>query len=246
MRYLLALIALLICFNIASAERFVYWLSPNLPIPPDTTVGVRDTMFIPDSILIEDLNVYIGIDAQGWGDLLVIPIKSPWHHQVFLANRNLDRPYFNIWFDTQTEEDGPGQLEDYNGHYSNGNWIINPSQPMGHFDFIFSTWAIEIYGQLMTDVKDEINQPLKFGISSGYPNPFNDKTQIKFSLKDPGQTTLKIYNIIGQEVCTLLDGQLQPGTHFIDWDASGLASGVYLFVLKSSDQDSHLRLTLLK
>lgn len=78
--------------------------------------------------------------------------------------------------------------------------------------------------------------PTQFVLSQNFPNPFNSSTTIMFDLNQATQTSLRVYNILGQEVVTLWDGPLPEGTHIMDWDgrsASGLqvASGVYFYRL---------------
>ena len=65
-----------------------------------------------------------------------------------------------------------------------------------------------------------------------YPNPFNPSTKIKFGLPDQEKVTLNVYNILGQRVVTLIDGELSAGYHTATFDASRLASGIYIYQLK--------------
>jgi len=75
--------------------------------------------------------------------------------------------------------------------------------------------------------------PTGFQLSQNYPNPFNPTTTIEFSLVHSGFVTLKIYNILGEKVVTLVSGDLRTGTYKYEWDASGLASGVYFYRLET-------------
>lgn len=79
--------------------------------------------------------------------------------------------------------------------------------------------------------------PSSFELFQNYPNPFNPTTRIEFSLQQSGVVRLSIYNVLGQHVVTLAEGQRSPGRHVVDWDGTtqaGLraASGVYLYVLE--------------
>jgi len=74
--------------------------------------------------------------------------------------------------------------------------------------------------------------PLRYKLEQNYPNPFNPSTTIQFSLTNPSIVTLKIYNILGQEVKTLLDrAQIDQGVQNLTWNANSLASGVYFYRL---------------
>ena len=88
--------------------------------------------------------------------------------------------------------------------------------------------------------------PSRFHLAQNYPNPFNPTTKIRFDLSHTDQVTLKIYNIVGQEVATLVDGRLQAGTYEVPFDATQLASGVYFYKLNSSTQTETRKMVLLK
>ena len=70
----------------------------------------------------------------------------------------------------------------------------------------------------------------RFSLEQNYPNPFNPTTTIRFQIPDDGIVSLNIYNILGQEVVTLLQNEeLEEGEHEIQFDASKLSSGVYFY-----------------
>jgi CubicO group peptidase (beta-lactamase class C family) len=71
--------------------------------------------------------------------------------------------------------------------------------------------------------------PISYSLSQNYPNPFNPSTTITFTLQRPEYTTLKIYNILGAEIETLISNKLQAGMHKYTFDGSNLASGVYYY-----------------
>ncbi|HOD67632.1 MAG TPA: T9SS type A sorting domain-containing protein, partial [candidate division Zixibacteria bacterium] len=79
-----------------------------------------------------------------------------------------------------------------------------------------------------------------------YPNPFNPATQIGFSLPAASHVTLVVYNIMGQQVAVLADGQYEAGDHSVTWDASAQSSGVYLYLLDVSGFSQTRKMMLLK
>lgn len=99
--------------------------------------------------------------------------------------------------------------------------------------------AAEIeYGFLVTDVREHESQiPSDFILSQNYPNPFNPSTKIKFGIPSENissSVSLKVYDILGNEVATVIDNeQFSPGTYEADFNADGLSSGVYFYQLKS-------------
>ncbi len=88
--------------------------------------------------------------------------------------------------------------------------------------------------------------PTEFSLSQNYPNPFNPATTIEFSLPKEADVLLKVYNLLGQEVVTLLSGQMKAGYHKVKFDASGLSSGVYLYKIQAGDFSAVKKLMLLK
>ena len=97
-----------------------------------------------------------------------------------------------------------------------------------------------------TAVTSISNVPLQFELSQNYPNPFNPVTYIQFSLVKSGKTSLTIYNILGQKVLTLLDGELLAGKHKVSFNAANFASGTYIYELKSDSKIISKKMTLLK
>ncbi len=79
------------------------------------------------------------------------------------------------------------------------------------------------------------NTPTEFVLHQNYPNPFNPNTTIEFSIPKSEFVTLKIYNLLGQEVATLASDKLTPGNYKYTWDAGSLASGVYVYELNVGD-----------
>jgi hypothetical protein len=108
---------------------------------------------------------------------------------------------------------------------------------------------------LITDIEGNNLQtsiPGRFTLSQNYPNPFNPSTTIKFSLPvtlsgvERSLVTLKIYNTLGEEISVLLDKELAIGNYEIDWNASGLPSGVYLYQLKTDGFVETKKMILMK
>ncbi len=89
-------------------------------------------------------------------------------------------------------------------------------------------------------------RPVTFSLAQNYPNPFNPKTTISFTLPQRAFVTLKIYNMMGKEITTLVSAQLGSGEHRISWDALDFAGGIYLYQLKVNDQIETGKMVLLK
>ncbi len=88
--------------------------------------------------------------------------------------------------------------------------------------------------------------PVAFALEQNYPNPFNPSTTIKFALDKTQHVTLSVYDLLGQEVRVLMDG-VQPAARYrVSFDASDLASGAYLYVLRTEEQTAVKTMALLK
>jgi len=88
--------------------------------------------------------------------------------------------------------------------------------------------------------------PKEFALAQNYPNPFNSTTLIKYVLPVDCQVRLDVYNVVGQRVATLVDGQQKAGYRSATWNAKDLASGVYFYRIKAADFTSIRKMVLIK
>jgi hypothetical protein len=86
----------------------------------------------------------------------------------------------------------------------------------------------------------------QFNLSQNYPNPFNPNTRIKFQIPKPNFTKLTVFDILGNEVKTLVSDNLRGGEYEVDFDASELASGIYYYTLKAGEYISVKKMVLIK
>ncbi len=99
---------------------------------------------------------------------------------------------------------------------------------------------------LTTNVEDQLSIPTEYKLEQNYPNPFNPSTTIKFSLPEKSMVTLKIYNIVGEEVATLINKERDSGIHSADFDASRLSSGAYFYKIQAGSFNQVKKMLLLK
>lgn len=86
----------------------------------------------------------------------------------------------------------------------------------------------------------------EYKLSQNYPNPFNPSTEIQFRIAESGFTTLKVYDMLGREVSTLVNNNLTSGSHTVQFDASNLASGIYIYRLVSKNASLTRKMSLIK
>jgi hypothetical protein len=97
-----------------------------------------------------------------------------------------------------------------------------------------------------TQVNDSMNRLVDFKLYQNYPNPFNPLTTIKFSVPHFNHVILKVYNVFGEVVATLLSENLSAGEHKVEWNASHLSSGLYFYRLETGNLVETKKLILIK
>lgn len=108
-------------------------------------------------------------------------------------------------------------------------------------------WFPDQKNQWITGVEEIDNVvPAEYTLSQNYPNPFNPSTKINFSLPEAGNYSLKIFDVLGREVATLYNGQLNAGSHQATFDASRFSSGVYFYTLTGKNVTITKKMMLLK
>ncbi len=101
---------------------------------------------------------------------------------------------------------------------------------------------------LTTSVGDDGSNriPEQFILAQNHPNPFNPATMINYQLATSNWMTLKVYDVLGREVMTLVDGEVEAGSHSVQMDGSGLSSGIYFYTMRAGEFVSTRKLLLLK
>ncbi len=152
----------------------------------------------------------------------------------------------------------------YADYYTNGTWfeysnglpkgieitdIVNFSHGVLHI----GTKSNSVFMQYMIiNSTEKVNDNEKyFSLSQNFPNPFNPATKIKYSIPSnvnhqPSNITLKVYDILGNEVATLVNEEKPAGSYEVEWDGSNLSSGIYFYVLNIGDQRLSKKMCLIK
>ena len=104
-----------------------------------------------------------------------------------------------------------------------------------YIELIYARINGKDYGTFV-GVRDAPNPlPRSFGLCQNYPNPFNPTTTISYDLPKAAYVTLKVYDLLGREITTLIDESKQPGTYTATWDASSRASGLYFYRMTAGE-----------
>ncbi|MBW7888084.1 MAG: T9SS type A sorting domain-containing protein [Bacteroidetes bacterium] len=99
---------------------------------------------------------------------------------------------------------------------------------------------------LLTGIGNAIVTPFTYSLEQNFPNPFNPTTTISFSLAITEKATLKIFDILGREVTTLVNNELGAGAHIIEWNSSNVSSGVYFYRLETSNYVNTKKMVVMK
>jgi hypothetical protein len=103
-------------------------------------------------------------------------------------------------------------------------------------------------GEGLTSIDDQgyNSVPQKFELDQNYPNPFNPVTNIRFSIPKENFVTLKIYNVVGEEIATLVNEEIAAGSYSITWNGEILPSGVYYYKITTSNSSMVKKMVLIK
>ena len=118
--------------------------------------------------------------------------------------------------------------------------ITDTAASFGRYPDGSANWQILIprtrgVANMLTAVEDEIQQISEFRLNQNYPNPFNPTTTISFTIAATSDVALKVFNVLGKEVATVVNEMKSAGNYSIIFNSSGLSSGVYFYQLKADN-----------
>jgi photosystem II stability/assembly factor-like uncharacterized protein len=141
-------------------------------------------------------------------------------------------------------------LARFNGQNPNGFWKLRIYDRAAGNTGTLEAWSLNITYTQVIGITGNQNTPSEYKLFQNYPNPFNPVTKIKFSLPNGNgrdfAVKLKIYDILGREVTTLINQQMKPGNYIAEWNAGNYASGVYFYRLETGDFAETRKMVLLK
>lgn len=122
-----------------------------------------------------------------------------------------------------------------------GSYILGQNELSTDNVWYYNTLTFDV----VTSVSDG-NILNSFKLEQNYPNPFNPTTRIDYSIPERTNVTIKVFDILGKEVTTLVNGEKEAGGHHINFDASNLASGLYIYSINAGDYSASKKMMLLK
>ncbi len=139
-------------------------------------------------------------------------------------------------------------LSIFNGQGINGSWVLRIYDRATGNTGILKAWSINFLLSAnpigIQSISNEI--PGQYSLSQNYPNPFNPVTNINFQMPKPGFVKLTVYDMLGREIETLVNKNLNAGTYNAEWNASNQSSGVYFYKLETSEFSEIKKMVLVK
>ncbi|MFH0733571.1 MAG: T9SS type A sorting domain-containing protein [bacterium] len=136
---------------------------------------------------------------------------------------------------------GENSYEAYSMYYYETGFTGAVVDPVAPHDIYIAAVPFVISG-----VEDEISANYSFNLAQNYPNPFNPTTTIKYSVPENSFVTLKVYDILGNEVATLVNQTMTAGSHNVNFNAANLASGMYVYKMQAGNFQNVKKMMLLK
>ena len=214
---------------------------------------------VPDDYLISDLDITINISHTYDSDL-TIWLESPWNQRLVLADGvgGQSNNFINTRFDDEAATaigngtapftgsfQPEGELSDFDAFSSQGEWTL-----VVYDAFLADTgwirdFTLHVTYELAAD-DPQVGLPTAFAFQGNYPNPFNASTQFTFDMARAGYASLVLYNITGQEVARLVDGNMDAGHHMVSYSAASLPSGLYFARFDAPEFTATSKVILLK
>jgi hypothetical protein len=221
----------------------------------DAGGGLYEDVFYPHDIALKNNYLYVVSDFVG---LRVFDVSDPtnpvvvsdtptfgeeieiYQNYAFISESLVGMNIFDI-----SDPLNPELVETFNEFRRIGSLTLDNQ---GRIFTASAEYGMMIFqNNLVTEVESENEvQPTQFSLNQNYPNPFNPSTKINYSLPSSGFVTLKVYDILGNEIATLLNENKLAGNYEVDFSGKNLSSGVYLYVLKYENQVLSRKMLLLK
>lgn len=168
-------------------------------------------------------------------------------------NNNVD---FQFHYNEEQLNDNGIQETEVSAKYydeSTGTWLKVNGAIVNTIDNTVTFSGANVYNFIVltgegrvTEVESDETVAEDYQLKQNYPNPFNPSTIIEFSLKEQAKVTLSVFNMLGQEVAVLVNGQIPAGNHKVRFNANNLSTGIYIYQLKAGDFVDMKKMQLLK
>ena len=244
-----------------AAARLIFGFKSIANTPDSLWIVVRDANpdGTPGDILASVGTTTDVLDTTGEGNLFFFPNPPRFQGIGFIADSlfvgfewiETEDDTFAVMADSTGEGDQQQRVWERISDGS-GGWIMwpwwNSPDPDFEWNLDADMWITAYISQsIPVGVADaRSDMPEKFTLQQNYPNPFNPTTMIEYALPQAGFVKISVLNILGEEVATLASGEQDAGRHRIQWNASGMPSGVYLVRMSSASLALMRKMVLLR
>lgn len=224
---------------------------------------VTDSIFMPQTLSITDVNVFVAAHHTYANDISVSLINPAGTTTRILypgGGSNVGMHMITI-FDDQADSTIGGlapwsprvkptnTLAIFNGQPAAGWWklVLTDNFPSAD-NGVFAAWGIQFNNQTITGVSEPVSTglPVSFALHQNYPNPFNPVTTIKYDLPKDAFTVIKVYDVTGREVAVLVNQFKKAGFYSLTMDGGNLSSGAYFYRIEAGDFVEVKKMILLK
>ncbi len=123
------------------------------------------------------------------------------------------------------------------------SWI---SRDIWYYDLVYAKIGGIEYGTFVSVENEDSSHPIDYFLSQNYPNPFNPSTRINYSLPHSSKVTLKVYDILGNEIKTLVNKEQNAGIYEVEYDSKGLSSGIYFYRIVTDEFSETKKMILMR
>ncbi len=252
--------------NNESAFPYGFYTKPSFTAVPDNnTTGISEVITVGPSFPDNDVTsaeLFLSIEGTRVSDLEVTLTAPNGESRTVMANNGgTNNNVLTIFFDGAAEELSSTEFlapwaNSVKPNQSFGNFGNSPARGEWTLKVVDATngtlhtllgWGIRLNNSNTVGIQQlSAEIPSKFELAQNYPNPFNPTTSIKFALPKSGFVSLKVYDIVGKEVATLVNEQLTAGTYEHNFNASALSSGVYFYRIDADNFTEIKKMMLVK
>ena len=251
----------------APPQQFPYYIwskyifqSNTVPKPISGSL-TRDTIHIPQTGIVQDVNLILNLNHTNDGDLFISIAKvsggtSTLCQYLGQGGQNFTNTVFDDSATISITQGTPpftGRfipqtlLSVFRGIELSGDWVLRIFDKGTGNSGSLLNWNMEItYCPTISIRKIEQIIPNNFSLEQNYPNPFNSSTKIKFSILNPNFTTIKIFDILGKEITTLVNEYLSNGNYETFWNAHNISSGIYIYKITSGEFVSSKKMLIIR
>jgi hypothetical protein len=214
---------------------------------PDYHLRFAHNRILIDGIANSDSIIGIGVD-YAWTPKFptgyIVEARIPWTLLAAKGGDNVFVPVegYRIPLDFAINDNDANATNEREGILTYSPY--NEDQSWNNVSRWLYTWIGSLWNPVGVD--DDENTLLTYSLAQNYPNPFNPATTINYTLEKPGLVTLKVYDLLGSLVTTLVNEEKSAGEHTVNFNAANLTSGLYFYQITSGDFNSVKKMMLVK